>query len=46
MSNAARFEQGVRDVADELKIYGRKDPKADLLQLLRNRLRDESKGIS
>ncbi|KAK3614340.1 hypothetical protein LTR22_027819 [Elasticomyces elasticus] len=44
VSNVARFEQGVRDVADQLKIYGRKDPKADLLQLLRNRLRDEGKG--
>ncbi|KAK5711317.1 hypothetical protein LTR17_018488 [Elasticomyces elasticus] len=43
-SNAARFEQSVRDVADQLKIYGRKDPKSDLLQLLRNWLRDESKG--
>ncbi|KAK5683769.1 hypothetical protein LTR17_027226 [Elasticomyces elasticus] len=43
-SNAARFEQSVRDVADQLKLYGRKDPKADILQLLRNWLRDESKG--
>lgn len=43
-SNAARFEQSVRDVADQLKLYGRKDPKADLLRLLRNFLRDESKG--
>ncbi|KAK5718221.1 hypothetical protein LTS12_027706, partial [Elasticomyces elasticus] len=43
-SNAARLEQSVRDVADQLKIYGRKDPKSDLLQLLRNWLRDESKG--
>ncbi|KAK3615631.1 hypothetical protein LTR56_026473 [Elasticomyces elasticus] len=43
-NNAARFEQNLRDVADQLKIYGRKDPKADLLQLLRNWLRDESKG--
>ncbi|KAI6855083.1 hypothetical protein KC338_g9003 [Hortaea werneckii] len=34
----------VRDVADQLKLYGRKDPKADLLRLLRNFLRDESKG--
>ncbi|KAK0926699.1 hypothetical protein LTR29_017807 [Friedmanniomyces endolithicus] len=33
----------LRDVADQLKIYGRKDPKADLLQLLRNWLRDKSK---
>lgn len=34
----------MQDVADQLKIYGRKDPKADLLQLLRNWLRDESEG--
>ncbi|KAK4891576.1 hypothetical protein LTR49_028661, partial [Elasticomyces elasticus] len=34
----------VRDVADQLKLYGRKDPKANLLQLLRNWLRDEGKG--
>jgi hypothetical protein len=43
-SNTARFEQSVRDVADQLKIQGRKDSKADLLQLLRNWLRDETKG--
>ncbi|KAK0302703.1 hypothetical protein LTR82_017791 [Friedmanniomyces endolithicus] len=42
-SNVARFEQSVRDVADQLKSYGRKDPKADLVQLLRNWLRDKSK---
>ncbi|KAK5674137.1 hypothetical protein LTS10_013122 [Elasticomyces elasticus] len=37
-------EQSVRDVTDQLKIYRRKDAEADLLQLLRHRLRDESKG--
>ena len=43
-SSAARLEQSVRDIADLLKIYGRKDRKADVLKLLRNWLRDESKG--
>ena len=43
-SNAARFEQSMRDVADLLRLHGRKDPKADVLELLRNWLRDESKG--
>ncbi|TKA78941.1 hypothetical protein B0A55_09240 [Friedmanniomyces simplex] len=43
-SNVARFDQSVGDVADQLKIPGRKDTKADLLQLLRSWLRDESKG--
>ena len=43
-SNAARFEQSVRDVADQLRPYRRKNPKTDLLQLLRSWLRDGSKG--
>ena len=34
----------MRDVADQLRLYGRKDPKANLLLLLQNWLRDESKG--
>ncbi|RMY50198.1 hypothetical protein D0865_07044 [Hortaea werneckii] len=43
-SNAARFDVSVRDVPDQLKLHGRRDPKTDLLQLLRSRLCDESKG--
>ena len=43
-SNTARFEQSVRDVADQLKLPGRKNPKTDLLQLFRSWLRDENKG--
>ncbi|KAK5128140.1 hypothetical protein LTR08_004176 [Meristemomyces frigidus] len=43
-SNVARFDQSVGDVVDQLKIPGRKDTKADLLQLLRSWLRDEGKG--
>ncbi|KAJ8604151.1 hypothetical protein MRB53_041949 [Persea americana] len=40
-SDPARFDQSVRDVADLLGLAGRKDPKADILQLLRNWLRKE-----
>ena len=43
-SNAARFEQSVRDVADLVKIYGRKDPKANIFALVRDWLRDKRKG--
>nr|POF13651.1 nephrocystin-3 [Quercus suber] len=43
-SNVARFDQSVRDVADQLRLHGRQSPKADLLQLLHNWLRDERKG--
>lgn len=34
----------MRDAADQLRLHGRKDPKADHLQLLQKWLRDESKG--
>ena len=40
--NAARFEQGIRDVADLVKIEGREDPKANVLKLVRNWLRVSS----
>ncbi|KAK5107968.1 hypothetical protein LTR62_000513 [Meristemomyces frigidus] len=43
-SNAAQFEQSVRDAVDVLKLHGREEPKVDLLLLLRNWLRDEGKG--
>ncbi|CAK1368378.1 unnamed protein product [Cercospora beticola] len=43
-SNAVRFEQSARDTADLLQLFGREDPNADVLQLLRNWLRDASKG--
>ncbi|KAK4983213.1 hypothetical protein LTR50_007359 [Elasticomyces elasticus] len=43
-SSVTRFEQSVQDVADQLKSHGRQDPKTDLLPLLRNWLRDETKG--
>ncbi|KAK4892981.1 hypothetical protein LTR49_028535, partial [Elasticomyces elasticus] len=43
-SNAARFEQSVRDAADLVKIDGRNDPKADIHTLFRDWLRDKRKG--
>ncbi|USP72879.1 TPR domain protein [Curvularia clavata] len=33
-SNAARFEQGFRDIADRVKIYGRQDPQANIFKLV------------
>lgn len=33
-SNAARFEQGYRDIADVIKIARREDPKADIFKLV------------
>lgn len=38
-SSAARFEQGVREIADLVKIRGRDDPKANVLELFRDWLR-------
>lgn len=43
-SNAARVEQGMRDVADMVKIEGREDPIANILKLVRDWLRDGGKG--
>jgi hypothetical protein len=43
-SNAARLEQGYRDIAEAVKIPSRNDPKADIFQLVRNWLRDEKNG--
>ncbi|PSN58826.1 putative kinesin [Corynespora cassiicola Philippines] len=39
-SNAARFEQSYRDIADRVKIPERKDPTADIFQLVHNWLCD------
>ncbi|EMC93782.1 hypothetical protein BAUCODRAFT_74513 [Baudoinia panamericana UAMH 10762] len=44
VSNAARFQQSLQNAAEQLELAGRKDPKADLLQLLRNWLRNENNG--
>ncbi|RII17521.1 hypothetical protein CUC08_Gglean002361 [Alternaria sp. MG1] len=35
-SNAARFEQSYRDIADRVKIFGRRDPQADIFKLVYN----------
>jgi hypothetical protein len=43
-SNAARFEQSCREIADRLRIRGRKDPKANIFALGFEWLRDEKKG--
>ena len=43
-SNPTRLEQGYRDIADTVKVPGRRDPKADIFQLVSGWLRDESKG--
>ena len=38
-SNAARLEQGYRDIADVVKIAGRENPKADIFKLVHDWLR-------
>ncbi|KAF1941182.1 hypothetical protein EJ02DRAFT_348387, partial [Clathrospora elynae] len=39
-SNAARFEQSYRDIADCVKIAGRRDPQANIFKLVHDWLRD------
>ena len=39
-SNAARFEQSYRDIANCVKIFGRRDPQANIFELVHNWLRD------
>ncbi|OQD78899.1 hypothetical protein PENANT_c073G06444 [Penicillium antarcticum] len=43
-SNQARLEQSFRDIADQVKIPGRQDPKVNIFSLVESRLRDEKKG--
>lgn len=43
-SNAARFEQSFRDIADRVKIPGRRDPVVNILQLVHEWLCDERRG--
>ncbi|KAJ6126484.1 hypothetical protein N7523_002096 [Penicillium sp. IBT 18751x] len=43
-SNEARFEQSFRDIADQLKILTRQDPKSNIYKLVENWLQDENKG--
>jgi hypothetical protein len=43
-SNADRIEQGYREIAERVKIPGRKDPKVNIFRLMARWLQDESKG--
>ncbi|OOQ91280.1 putative tpr domain protein [Penicillium brasilianum] len=43
-SNEARFEQSFREIADYLKLPGRRDPGVNIFQLVEKWLRDERKG--
>jgi hypothetical protein len=40
----ARVEQSYRDIADTVKIFGRRDPKANIFKLVRDWLHDGNKG--
>jgi hypothetical protein len=43
-STRARFEEAYRDIADQLQLPGRSDPKANVLKLVSDWLRDETNG--
>ncbi|CZR68085.1 related to kinesin light chain [Phialocephala subalpina] len=43
-SNAARFEQSFREIANCVKISGRQNPQANIFQLVHDWLRDDRKG--
>jgi hypothetical protein len=43
-SNAARFEQSYRELADIVKLFGRRDPKANIFKLVYDWLRDSKNG--
>ncbi|KUL85456.1 hypothetical protein ZTR_06752 [Talaromyces verruculosus] len=43
-SNAARFEQGYREIADTVKLFGRRDPRANIFKLVHDWLRDSKNG--
>ncbi|KAH7012593.1 putative kinesin [Microdochium trichocladiopsis] len=43
-SNAARYEQSFRDVAEYLKIPGRRDSQSNIFELLSHWLREEKRG--
>ncbi|KAJ5397813.1 hypothetical protein N7509_005926 [Penicillium cosmopolitanum] len=42
-SNAARFEQSFRDIAEQAKIPGRQDPTANIFQLVESWLQDRKR---
>jgi tetratricopeptide (TPR) repeat protein len=43
-SNTARLEQSFREIADQVKVRGHKDPQADVFNLVHDWLRDEKNG--
>ena len=43
-SNTARLEQSFREVADQVKVRGRRDPQADVFKLVHDWLRNEKNG--
>jgi tetratricopeptide (TPR) repeat protein len=43
-SNTARLEQSFREIADQVRIRGRKDPHVDVFKLVHDWLRDEKNG--
>jgi hypothetical protein len=43
-SNATRFEQGYREIANEVELPGRDDPRTDILRLVSEWLSDEKSG--
>ncbi|KAJ5404512.1 hypothetical protein N7509_004383 [Penicillium cosmopolitanum] len=43
-SNAVRFEQSFRDIADQVKMFGLQDPKVNIFQLVQSWLHDGKRG--
>jgi tetratricopeptide (TPR) repeat protein len=43
-SNTARLEQSFREIADQAKVRGRKDPQANVFKLVHDWLRDKKNG--
>ncbi|KAI4844120.1 hypothetical protein E4T44_06379 [Aureobasidium sp. EXF-8845] len=43
-SNTARLEQSFREIADQVKVRGHKDPQADVFKLVHDWLRDKKNG--
>ena len=43
-NNAARFEESFREIADQVKIPGRQNPKANIFKLVENWLREGKRG--
>ncbi|PGH12591.1 hypothetical protein AJ80_06649 [Polytolypa hystricis UAMH7299] len=43
-SNASRFEESCQEIADRVKIPGRKDPKTNVFEIIHRWLQDEKNG--